>query len=104
MVTGDFNPDDDDDSTLYVRVLLDDQWRFFPHRRAPEGNNWRLNDGEPVRNPVDAILNARKNTAIRAFRSDGWYTTSNVTPDQVNIYEFSFSLPYYGTWVRTGTS
>ena len=104
MITGEFHPDDDDNSTLYVRILLDDQWRFFPHRRAPEGSDWEKDGDDSVKNPVEAILKARTNTAIRAFRSDGWYTTSNVTPEQVNIYEFSFSLPYYGTWVRTDTS
>ena len=106
MITGDFRPHERHNvtCTLYVRVLLDDEWRFFPRYKASE-DTWEFPESqEPAKNPVDAILKARENPAIRAFRSDGWYTTSNVTPDEVYIHEFnSFNLPYHGTWIRTGT-
>ncbi|KAF8550170.1 FabD/lysophospholipase-like protein [Imleria badia] len=103
MRTGDFDPQQDDYSTLYVRVLLDDQWRFFSrYIVAPGDSDWTREDEESVRNPVEAILNARKNPDITAFTSDGWYTKSKVTPEHVKVENFSYSRSYQGTWVRTG--
>lgn len=98
------HPVGDDSSSLFVRILVDDGWRFIQRHRAPESNWVRLGDADTTMDPIKAIRAARAIPDIRAFRSDGWYTTSNVTPDQVNIHEFGFSLPYHGTWVRTGTT
>jgi len=98
------HPVDDDSSSLFVRILLDDEWRFIPQRRAPEDGWVRLEDAEATMDPIKAIRAARAVPNVKAFRSDGWYTTLDVTPDQVDIYEFGFNLPYHGTWVRTGTT
>jgi len=98
------HPVGNDGSSLFVRILLDDEWRFIRRRRAPEDGWVRLEDAEATMDPIKAIRAARAVPNVKAFRSDGWYTMSDVTPDQVDIYEFGLSLPYHGTWVRTGTA
>ncbi|KAF8129633.1 acyl transferase/acyl hydrolase/lysophospholipase [Boletus edulis] len=101
----DANPDaNDDDKVLFVRVLLDDQWRFFPQCRAYNWVDESTENPNETKDPIDAIQYVRKLTnfqEIKAFRSDGQYTTLDVNREEVNIYETNFNFPYHGTWVRT---
>ncbi|KAH7904537.1 acyl transferase/acyl hydrolase/lysophospholipase [Hygrophoropsis aurantiaca] len=103
LITGSFDacPAEQSGSTLYVRILLNDQWRFFS-RYTAFGADWDWGNGfGSCKDPIETIQAFQGNPEIRAFRSDGVSTTSTVAPEQVNIHEFSFALPYYGTWIYT---
>lgn len=94
------------DIDIYVRVLLDDDWRFFSRRRFRSNGPLRLTDelntGTNPRSPLEAVQAAIRMTNVRAFNFKSDCTNKAVGLSETNLrFDSSAIFPYEGVASRS---
>ncbi|KAF8815226.1 hypothetical protein BYT27DRAFT_6734139 [Phlegmacium glaucopus] len=101
MITGPVDTKREGNSKLYVRVLLDDKWRFFPGRRfrfRVKLEDDVLHGKTSFSSQVEALQTASTDANIKAFNFDGW-GTKNVITDKDLVRDNDATLTS-GVWIR----
>jgi len=94
------------DIDIYVRVLLDDDWRFFSRRRPRSNGPLRLTDELDMdtnpRSPLEAVQAAMRMTNnVRAFNFKGDCTSNAAGLSEANLrFDSGAVFPYEGVWIR----
>ncbi|KAH7907767.1 acyl transferase/acyl hydrolase/lysophospholipase [Hygrophoropsis aurantiaca] len=105
MMTGPISPSFARGSQLYVRVLVDDNWRFIPQRAGirfrnqfPVGNGPEfLQQGFPT---IETIQIVQGESTVKGFNARGFYTTDVVNVNDLRPAQTDFTQQYQGTWIR----
>ncbi|KAF8815231.1 hypothetical protein BYT27DRAFT_6734201 [Phlegmacium glaucopus] len=100
MITGPVNTQREGNAKLYVRVLLDDKWRFSAGRRFRsrvklEEDLLQVHGMTSFSSPLEALQTVSTDANIKAFNFNGWGTK-----DEKDLVKDNDATLTSGVWVR----